>query len=77
MSDTPDVSFLRDRINDQQVLLADVLPELHAYYRQKHEQHRRDDFDKGALLELLPPEIQELKDLVNRVVKEVRKPPIE
>jgi hypothetical protein len=77
MSDTPDVSFLRDRINEQQVLLADVLPYLHAYYRQKHEQHRRDDFDKGALLELLPPEIQDLKDLVNRVAKEIRKPPIE
>jgi hypothetical protein len=74
---TTDVTLLRDRVNDQQVLLADVLPYLHAYYRQKHEQQRRDDFDKGASLELLPPEVQDLKDLVNRVAKEIRKPPIE
>jgi len=60
-----DVTLLRDRINDQQVLLADALPYLRVYFQEKLEELG------GAHAHVL-----DLKDIVNRMAKQVGKPPV-
>ena len=70
MSETDtDLDALRERIRDLQTLLADVLPELAAYYEQKKANTDRSAIHQGNT--------RELRDLVNRVATQLGKPPIE
>lgn len=64
-----DITALRERIRDQQALLADVLPELVAYYEQKKAKTDRSAIHQGGA--------GQLKELVNRVAKQVGKAAID
>ena len=67
MSNTDnDVSSLQDRIRELQSLLAEVLPELTAYYNQKKA--------KTDLSAIHQSNDRELRELINRVAGHVGKP---
>ena len=64
-----DINALQERIDDLQSLLADVLPELTAYYHQEKVKTDRSAIHQGKA--------GELRQLVNRVARHVGKHPIE
>ena len=64
-----DINALQERIDDLQSLLADVLPELTAYYHQEKVKTDRSAIHQGKACEL--------RQLVNRVARHVGKHPIE
>jgi hypothetical protein len=64
-----DVSSLQERIDELQSLLADVLPELAAYYHQEKV--------KTDLSAIHQGKAGELRELINRVAGHVGKHPIE
>ena len=63
------VSSLQERIDELQSLLADVLPELVAYYHQEKVKTDRSAIHQGKA--------SELRDLLNRVARHVGKQPID
>jgi hypothetical protein len=64
-----DRNALQERIDDLQSLLADVLPELTAYYHQEKVKTDRSAIHQGKA--------SELRQLINRVAKDVGKQPID
>ena len=64
-----DRNALQERIDELQSLLADVLPELTAYYHQEKVKTDRSAIHQGKA--------SELRQLINRVAKDVGKQPID
>lgn len=64
-----DINALQEQIDDLQSLLADVLPELTAYYHQE-----KVKTDRSAIHQ---SKASELRQLINRVAKHVGKQPID
>jgi hypothetical protein len=64
-----DVTTLQERIDELQSLLADVLPELAAYYHQEKVKTDRSAVHQGKA--------GELRELINRVARHVGKHPID
>ena len=70
MTDTDhDINALQNRIDELQSLLADVLPELTAYYQQEKVKTDRSAIHQGKA--------SELRELINRVARHVGKHPID
>jgi len=64
-----DINALNGRIDELQSLLADVLPELTAYYQQENVKTDRSAIHQGKA--------GELRDLINRVAGHVGEHPID
>lgn len=64
-----DISSLQERIDELQRLLAEVLPELTAYYRQEKAKTDRSAIHQGKA--------RELQELIDRVAMHVGKHPID
>jgi 50S ribosomal subunit-associated GTPase HflX len=64
-----DVRSLQQRIDELQSLLADVLPELAAYYDQEKAKTDRSAIHQGKA--------RELRELINRVAGDLGKHPID
>ena len=70
MTDTDkDMDLLRERFDELQTLLSDVLPELTAYYHQENAKTDRSAIHHGKA--------GELRDLINRVAKHVGQHPVD
>ena len=70
MTDTNnDVNALQERIDQLQSVLADVLPELTAYYQQEKVNTDRSAIHQGKA--------SELRELINRIARHVGKHPID
>ena len=64
-----DINSLQERIDELQSLLADVLPELTAYYHQEKVKTDRSAIHQGKA--------SELREVINRVARHVGKHPID